>query len=519
MEALTGRRPDVSAMAGFVGQAGWIRKWDGKANAQRDKAVPVIYMHPSACGVGHTVYNLDTCTEQLVYSLSVTTDPTASSLMLAQSAMARPRGAYGTPDEAEYEASLRAMLLPRSYDENTMVQHDPMTGMPAALYRLQPYVDANGELIMYPEGGLPDLGDPSDGIPPPPSAAAALERGPAAPEVRNTPAAGPPVGLPNGAVRWTAGASYRGCTTIRELPHDTRLWYEHGAKKGDTASARRYAKYQASATIAESLVRNPGPKGKKDLANDLQKGLCWLLPPTGVYYADWFSTTNAGRVYAAQHGPIAGIECPEILRTSPRVPRVARPPNLDGPEPWMLRESAMWDEGKADREDAELRRILALDEGPPLVDADTADSVRVEAQHFAEYDHGPVTDGRRYTARYAEGARAAREAVLDDELSRADSAWGDQAVPAFGDGYDIRPSTVMFGASDYAAVPPRSVAAAELRPDYAAPHGWKQAITKEVRRVEGFGAWQLVPMAHYWDELRTHPKRVSIGSWAKGQFA
>ena len=65
--------------------------------------------------------------------------------MLAQSAMARPRGAYGTPDEVEYDMCLRAMLVPRSFDEHTMVQHDPVTGMPAALYSLQPYVGADGE--------------------------------------------------------------------------------------------------------------------------------------------------------------------------------------------------------------------------------------------------------------------------------------------------------------------------------------------------------------------------------------
>ena len=119
MEALTGRRPDVSAMVGFVGQGGWVRKWDVKANAQRDKATPVIYMHPSSCGVGHVVYNLETCTKQLAYSLSVTTDPQAISLMLAQSAMTRPRGAYGTPDEVEYQLCLRAMLVPRSVDAHT----------------------------------------------------------------------------------------------------------------------------------------------------------------------------------------------------------------------------------------------------------------------------------------------------------------------------------------------------------------------------------------------------------------
>ena len=39
-EALTGRRPDLSAMLGYVGQHGWTHKYDGKASAQRDNAVP-----------------------------------------------------------------------------------------------------------------------------------------------------------------------------------------------------------------------------------------------------------------------------------------------------------------------------------------------------------------------------------------------------------------------------------------------------------------------------------------------
>ena len=103
----------------------------------------------------------------------------------------------------------------------------------------------------------------------------------------------------------------------------------------------RYAQYQDSGTIAESLARNPGPKRRQDLTNDLEKGLCWLLPPTGVYYADWFATTNVGRVYAAQHGPIAGIESPAASRAYPGTPSPARPPSAEGPEPWTLRESAM----------------------------------------------------------------------------------------------------------------------------------------------------------------------------------
>jgi hypothetical protein len=36
MEALTTRRPDLSAMLGYVGQHGWTHRYDGKASAQRD---------------------------------------------------------------------------------------------------------------------------------------------------------------------------------------------------------------------------------------------------------------------------------------------------------------------------------------------------------------------------------------------------------------------------------------------------------------------------------------------------
>ena len=66
MEALTGVRPDVSTIKGFVGQAGWARKWDGKASAQRDNATPVLYMHPSVGGSGHVVFNLETQTKHLL---------------------------------------------------------------------------------------------------------------------------------------------------------------------------------------------------------------------------------------------------------------------------------------------------------------------------------------------------------------------------------------------------------------------------------------------------------------------
>ena len=137
-------RPDVSTIKGFVGQAGWARKWDGKASAQRDNATPVLYMHPSAGGSGHVVFNLETQTKQITYSLSISSDPGACSLLLAESTLCRPRGAYGTPKRGIYADCLRAMLVPRSHMELTMVRHDPLTGMPESLYAVEPCVGPTG---------------------------------------------------------------------------------------------------------------------------------------------------------------------------------------------------------------------------------------------------------------------------------------------------------------------------------------------------------------------------------------
>ena len=111
-------------------------------------------------------------------------------------------------------------------------------------------------------------------------------------------------------------------------------------------------------------------------------------------------------------------------------------------------------------------------------------------------------DQRRLTRRYAEG-----------EPGRGYRRWAspEEMVPAFCGAFDIAPVTVMFGESDLDMAPPKSVAAARRLPDYAAPHGWKQAITKEVRRVEGFKAWSIVPMTQYWAETRLYTGKVSIG--------
>ena len=519
MEALTGRRPDVSAMVGFVGQAGWARKWDGKASAQRDNAAPVIYICPSPSGAGQVVYNLETHTKQLVYSLAVTTDPNACSLMLAQSALARPRGAYGTPEADAYTECLRAMVQPRSHEESTMVMHDPVTGMPATLYRVQPHVGPDGELLMYPEGGLPDIGDPDDSTPAP--GARAPGPGAEAPGVEgddsDLPADGGsagaeapgddgslPPGLPRGAVRWVKGTPYQGATEVRNLPRDTRIWYVHGIKKGATDSAMRYAQYQMAGTIEESLRRNPDPKKRQaDLRFDLEHGHCWILPPTGAYYTEWFAATNMGKMYATHHGPVPGNECPTPARAYKA--GAPREPSLEGPEPWTLREHTMWRGAEEIKEEAaELQRIIALEEGPPQLTADSSAEQRREAAHFAEYQHMLSGDSRRLTKCYGDGAARARAAVLEDERERPRGMWAKDAtstVPPFDAAYDIHPCVVMFADSEPNLVPPRSVAAAKKLPEYADPgdhqrgHGADNQDGPRRQRAGG-GGQQQVPHLH-----------------------
>ena len=501
MEALTGRRPDVSAIKGYVGQAGWARKWDGKANAQRDNATPVIYMFPSPSGVGHLVFNLETRTEQLVYSLAVTTDPGACSLMLAESDLMRPRGAYGTPKEDEYTACLRAMILPRSHDEDTMVRHDLITGMPESLYAVRPCLGADGDLVMCPTGEAVPMDDPSED-------ARADQPHPVA---RGAAAPGAPDGAPLGAIRWVDDTSCLGADVIKDLPPTTRLWYRPNQKSG--ASAARYAIYSKASTIQEALALNKGKFARPDLNNDLRAGLCWLMPPASMAYATWLARTPMGRAYAAQHGPVPAMEDPGRARAY--VALASTVPQFTI-EPWYRQELTAGHAACMLADDpvvVETRRLLALEEGPPVRVAPRTEAEAQDDAFFAEYDHGTAGDQRRHTQRYLEGALAARSALLEDDPGRGYRRWAskDEWVPAFCGAFDIAPVTVMFGGSDVDLVPPKSVSAARRLADYAAPFGWKEAITKEVRRVEGFKAWAIVPMTQYWAELRMHPGRVSIG--------
>ena len=206
---------------------------------------------------------------------------------------------------------------------------------------------------------------------------------------------------------------------------------------------------------------------------------------------------------------VSAWEDPPSRQYAPRLPE---PADQAGPEPWFMREHTTWAPAMHETMDpagTELRRLSGLEEGPPPGAKEST-----PGGEFAELYHGITGDRRRYTQAYRVGAAAARVAVEEDEAARGSGDWSapsDDVVTPFGPTFDISPVTVMFAASDAGLEAPKSVSAAKRLRDDRAPFGWEQAILKEVRRVEGFGAWHIVPMSQYWAENREYPGRVSIG--------
>ena len=176
-----------------------------------------------------------------------------------------------------------------------------------------------------------------------------------------------------------------------------------------------------------------------DLKWDLSRGFAWLLPPADMAYALWFAGTPMGRVYAAQHGPVPGIENPP---SHPYKPHPPEPADLSGPEPWVTREHTTWAPAMHETTDpagVELRRLSGLEEGPPPGAMDGP-----AGAEFAELYHGVVGDRRRYTQAYSVGAAAARKAVEEDEAARDLGGWSvpsEDIVPPFGPAFDISPAT------------------------------------------------------------------------------
>ena len=128
--------------------------------------------------------------------------------------------------------------------------------------------------------------------------------------------------------------------------------------------------------------------------------------------------------------------------------------------------------------------------------------------------HDIPGDPRQFSPAYSTGAPEAHEALLHDYGEQLDPELPPPGMDA------IRPGTIIYAAlkrleaargHDASLIPPVNVRAAQRRPDYTAPNGWKEAMQKEISRVIGFKAFKLVPMSEYHANAAKHPGKVSVG--------
>jgi len=161
----------------------------------------------------------------------------------------------------------------------------------------------------------------------------------------------------------------------------------------------------------------------------------------------------------------------------------------------------------------ELDRIDGLEPRPP-------------PDFILPYLDAPIwspVDPRRFAPAFARMEALVRTATaLDHNLDDPANTTVDSELPLapFGPSFDITPDSVIYAASavgldggvDPRIIPPTSIRAAQSRPDYSAPFGWKAAIQKEIDRVVAFKAFRVVPISQYFkDRKRYGDSRVSVG--------
>ena len=157
-----------------------------------------------------------------------------------------------------------------------------------------------------------------------------------------------------------------------------------------------------------------------------------------------------------------------------------------------------------------------------------ADLVGVEASLPPETPpaEGPDAMGpsMRYSAAYERATTALALALQEaEEAGTGEGELMDPAVRAVS-AADLAPAVIRMamtpppqpdpdGPSPGPSCPtaPATVKEAMSRPDYLAPNGWRDAQQIEIRSIEGFGAWVVVPESALRASLRDFPDRTSIG--------
>ena len=292
-EALTLEPTDTSTMLGFVGQMGYTHRVDGKANAQRTTSDPVLYVCPATALHAQIVFNLASFKLMVVGSVHLSVRPMACSYILASSALHRPYGLLGTPTDDDYAARLNELVTWRplaGVDVGTaVVEHDPLHGLPTAIYNLTPALGPDGNLLMLEPS---DLDAPMGADP----AAAAVpddaQEGPGAGAALVPAAAAAPflggVGLPMGDDTWVPAYCRRSADDARNLVAaaclagpDWPLRFKPSGKKSGKSKVR-FDAYRGSQTLgAYRTAHVGGPDGvawRTELINDVRTGLADIRP-------------------------------------------------------------------------------------------------------------------------------------------------------------------------------------------------------------------------------------------------
>ena len=472
-EALTLQPFDVSSMLGHVGQSGWVHRPDGKANAMRTTADPVLYLCPATSLRGQLVFNLRSFKINVVSAVTLSLDPFACAMVLAASALHRPAGCALEPTPDAYEARLHALLMwfPGSSPEYTVVVHDPITGLPVSLVERTPFLAPDGALVMLDadEAAGPwahEEGTAAGGVADPFPVAHCPAPATAGPAVAPSPPVWP--AMPTLEVRqriknMVDHAGLHPANASSRWP----LRYRPGFTKSG-ASGLRFLTYSRATDFStyrrlHSALAS-SVSWRRDLSHDMHHGIVQAAvdPVIGESPATW-SVLRASLDIILKGDPAAEAA---VLQTLTALEPAPRPGFSPGP-----------------------------DEHPDL-----------------------SGDARCYTEAYLSGVRVLRASLSEDRrppsaggmpdlIDSDEDAWGDSATNP------ISPALAFMAAPDpLAPSAPSSVTAARRLPDFDAPHGWRAAITKEVHRVEGFRAWSLATARQIRADRDLYgDHRVSIG--------
>ena len=486
-EALTLTIFDASTLLGFVGQTGWVHCPDAKSNAFRPSAEPVLYICPATALNAQIVFNLRSFKLNVVADVSFSSDPRACSLLLARSALYRPRGDFSTPDADSYTAQLHALLTWLPDDDSAVVDHDPTAGLPVALTQYQPCLTPDGVLLMLAPHEIDVPHAPAPGSP---EAAAPAPRGPVALTLP-APASDPPPAqrdaAPGAAPTWNSLVPTT--DVVNDVAHlqahpATALVFRPGHSKSNR-SALRWGLYSRATTFAEFLTLHAearaahvaAPSALTDLRWDLAHDLVRLDRP-------------AVRVVRAH---IDTEPTSDILRD------LARDPSPSAAPPSAMPQDAT---RTYIDETTTLRLISSYEPAPP-----PGHPLHPDAEAVPALNNGRQTDA------FVAGCRVLRTALVEDHQYEEPP---ETPLPIAAPDPDTVEFPLFLGleAAPKPGIPtpPSSVAAARRLPDFDAPHGWRAAITKEITRVEGFNAWSLVrasDVSRAIDEVGAD--RVSIG--------